>query len=110
MEGQGRTQAAESSQHTGKGPDSFIAGPTATLYSRLLAGSGESMADGRSMGKARAHTPPLSLPEAPAEEGRRGSVGTKGEHLGVIRGTQPLERDLHRPCVEEVGKAGVASK
>lgn len=39
-----------------KGPDSFIAGPTATL--RSLAGSGESMADGRRMGKARAQTPP----------------------------------------------------
>lgn len=101
MEGQGRTQAAESSQHTGKALTPLLQGPTATLLS--LAGPGESMADGRRMGKAHAQTPPLSFPEAPAEEGRWGSVGAKGEHSGVIGHTAPLERDLHWPCIEEVG-------
>lgn len=92
----------ESSQHTGKALTPLLQGPTAaTLLS--LAGPGESMADGRRMGKGGAQTPPLSFPEAPAEEGRWGSVGAKGEHSGVIGHTVPLERDLHWPCIEEVG-------
>lgn len=81
-------KTAESSLHTAKALTPLLPGqPTAALLS--LAGPGESMADGRRMGESLCpDSPTLSLPEAPAEEGRWGSVGAKGEHPGVIRGTQ----------------------